>query len=114
MILRDKVKQDFENWIINNPDNHDSKRLVKIYNQKELFVSYVGIGKTFFNALIIEWLDSIGIYIEVGGAIYRGVEFWYNIQQQNTINGHNGEYFNSRQEATEKAIDKANEIYNSL
>lgn len=64
------------------------------------------------HALIIEWFDSVGIYIETGGADYRGVEFWYNIQEKNTINGHNGEYFNSRQQATEKAIEKAIILYN--
>lgn len=63
------------------------------------------------HALIIEWFDSVEIYIEVGGADYRGVEFWYNIQKKNTINGHNGEYFTTRQQATEKAIEKAQDYY---
>lgn len=94
--MNGQAKTDFEKWFIEFEDI--------LSNNKELNI----IG----NALIIEWFDSVGIYIETGGADYRGVEFWYNIQEKNTINGHNGEYFNSRQQAAEKALEKAIILYN--
>lgn len=78
-------------------------------NELQDFYTYSDVIQ---NALIIEWFDSVGIYIEIAGANYSGIEFWYNIQQQGTINGNNGDYFKTRQEATQKSINKANEIYN--
>ncbi len=66
----------------------------------------------FQHAIIIEWLDSVDIHIEVGGADFGGVEYWYNIQRKNTINGHKGRYFYTRQEATTEAIKKAVELIN--
>lgn len=77
------------------------------------------------NALIIEWFDSVGIYIillrsHISNNMMNGkkgvIKFTYNIEdnegnlfkrEYNTF-----EFKNTRQEATEKAIIKANEIYN--
>jgi len=103
MILTDKAKEDFLKWYLEKGN--------KKINTKQFSLD---IAKSIIYAIAIEWFDSVGIFIETGGADYRGIEFWYNIQEKNTINGHNGEYFKSRQEATEKALEKANEIYNEL
>ena len=89
---------------------------------KEKFLEWFSEPETYFyrlnntcqNALIIEFFDSKNIFIEVSGIFYQGFEpeFNYNIQEKGTLNGINGEVFNSRQEATIQAIKKANEIYN--
>lgn len=62
------------------------------------------------NALIIEWFDSVGIYI---GIVRFNVGSGY-FEARVHYNG--GLYFTSisRIEATQKAIIKANEIYNNL
>ncbi|MCT4085465.1 hypothetical protein HZP81_17090 [Elizabethkingia anophelis] len=63
------------------------------------------------NHIIVEWLDSVGIYITIDFT----KPYWYAIIIPsngigNYIMDENG--FLSRQEATEAAIKKAVEIYN--
>lgn len=89
---------------------------------KEAFLDYVfktnnvldTSNELYLNALIIEFFDSVGIYIEIGGIDYSGVLFWYNIQEHNTINGNNSFEFETRAEATNAAIIKANDLYNEM
>lgn len=66
------------------------------------------------NSFIIEWLDTVGIYVEISGINHNRTRpiFNYNIQEDGTLNGINGHDFESRQKATEAAIKEANEIYN--
>lgn len=66
----------------------------------------------FNNALIIEWLDSINIIIEIGiHQRIRDLNMWRG--KINNILFDDLEYKVSRQEATEVAIKKAVEIYNA-
>ena len=98
MILTGKAKEDFIK--------------TKIGNEINLFESMLPIYK---NALIIEWFDSIGIYIEVYRHNNRPTVQGFNSRIVRRING----YYecctavDTRKEATEEAIKKANEIYNS-
>jgi len=110
-MLQGKAKEEFEKWLKKQPFVYFNKytKSIIIHNR-----DWFQLNERFINTLIMDFFDSIGIYIEVGGANYRGVEFWYNIQELNTINGHNGEYFKTRTEATTKAIEKASEIFNQL
>lgn len=97
MILTGKAKEDFFYWFREN--------------KRDLRKSY--LDDTCYNALIIEWFDSVGIYIQVGAISTHGQPiFDYNIQEDNTINGMNGHTFPSRHEATTEAIKQANIIYN--
>lgn len=75
-------------------------------------ISYIDlIGfETYLNALIIEWFDSVGINIIIYPTMF--VDIWHC-----DIFGWTECYFEnltSRQEAIEKAIEKANEIYNDV
>lgn len=70
---------------------------------------------------IIEWFDSVGIYITIEGVFdrmlgyNRGFEAHiYQDGKQSVSLFNNDDVFESRQEATKQAIIKANEIYNSL
>lgn len=91
-------------------------------NAKESFLSYVYgqgledllIHDISLNALIIEWLDSVGIYVETGvypcqedGDIYFCGSFFGKLGGWDDL-----EYYNSRHQATQEAIKKAVEIYN--
>lgn len=101
MKITGKAKVDFFEWI-NSEYDFTENEFNELYpvNLKE--------------SLIVEWLDSVGIYIEVG-AICRNwdVQYDYNIQENNTLNGMNGHTFATRHEATQQAINKAIEIYNN-
>jgi len=73
-----------------------------------------GKSKITQNAYIIEWLDSVGIYVVL---LVRSVinenNFSYDIQQKNDRLLLVLEWFKTRQLATESAIKKAVEIYNA-
>ena len=107
MLLTNKAKEDFENYVLNKNLGHDSEVLISVYNQETLFIDYKDVKKTLLNALIIEWFDSVGIYItsdylEVNRVFYSEIlNENFEIVKPN------------RQEALTEAIKKANEIYNS-
>ncbi len=103
-ILIGKAKEDFENYVLNKNLGHDSEVLISVYNQETLFIDYKDVKKTLLNALIIEWFDSVGIYIN---ALRYNKQWWKAIAEYEYAR-----IFNSRQEALTKAIKKANKIYN--
>ncbi len=68
--------------------------------------------QVFLNALIIEFFDSVGIYISPTHIhLYSGL-FFNSMVRYGKQNNEIGNY-NTRPEAINKAIEKANEIYNS-
>lgn len=96
MILTDKAKQEFILW----------------YLKSEYNFAFDGLSNNFQNALIIEWFDSVGIYI------FTDIDWQYkyfNYKLEYKYKEVDYDYvFNTRQEATTKAIDKANEIFNNI
>lgn len=99
MLLTGKASKDFIKWLY-------FKHNLQPYNLFNEIIQY---------ALIIEWFDSIGIYIEVYRHNNRPTVQGFNSRIVRRING----YYecciavDTRKEATEEAIKKANEIYNS-
>lgn len=99
MILTGKALEHYKIWFD------------KYYND---YWTYYQSKPTILNALIIEWFDSIGIYIEVYRHNNRPTVQGFNSRIVRRING----YYecctavDTRKEATEEAIKKANEIYN--
>ena len=91
MILTGKAKEDFIK--------------TKIGNEISLFESMLPI---YNNALIIEWFDSVGIYVNAE-LDYLHIVWFPTIN--NDWNFEERE-FGTRQEAIKEAIKKANEIYN--
>lgn len=80
-----------------------------------------GLRPSFQNTLIIEWLDSVGIYIFTK-RLTMLLEFreWYfiitnsdGVHLNNHVSKESRILKDSRQEATEAAIKKAVEIYNA-
>lgn len=104
MKLTGKAKEDFKIWFDTN--------YLDFWNQYHKY-------DTLINALIIEWFDSVGIIILPKRFTHK-LEFsdWYFIitnKQGVHLNNYLEDRLNvdSRQEATEKAIEKANLIYNN-
>ena len=107
MILTGKAKEDFENYVLNKELGHDSEVLISVYNQESLFINYNNVKETLLNALIIEWFDSVGIYV-------TSDYFELNKGFYSEILNENFEIVKpTRQEALTEAIKKANEIYNN-
>lgn len=99
MILTDKAKDDFLTWMYSEYD-FSEKQFNEIYptNLKE--------------SLIIEWFDSVGIYICIDSH-YKN--FGYKIQDKGNVVLYDHMFaIQSRQEATKQAILTANKLYNEL
>ena len=100
MILNGKAKEEFFNWLDNQGVNG-----IDISNWEfEKFHSLSNVSK---NSLIIEWFDSVGIYItsdyfELNKGFYSEI-----------LNSDFEIIKPTRPEALIEAIKKANEIYNS-
>lgn len=128
MILTGKAKEDFEKWTQNTHDDcgngQTGKRLFYIESIDDYkFIKtehYIhNIGDSMLHALIIEWFDSVGIYITIEGVFdrmlgyHRGYEVHiYQDGKQPISLFDNEDVFNIRQEAAKQAIIKANQVYN--
>ena len=90
------------------------------------FLDWYGTGENYFrttinqleqNANIIEWFDSVGLYIE---PLIIDRDWWgYDIVEEDLMGGHYESTstpmeleFKTRQEALTHAIETANKIYN--
>ena len=107
MILNGKAKEDFINWICKKYPEirwHEFKSMPKI----------------FVNVLIIEWFDSVGIFVNIDVISENNsleLSDWFYVIKINNEDVDfitNDYYYNSRQKATTEGIKKANEIFNSL
>jgi len=92
---------------------------------KEDFLKHLDVEEKWFdeeyvdlfsNALIIEWFDSVGIYIWTMPSLRVETKWTYRVfKSVLTENIKQRAFsFKTRAEATTEAIKKANEIYNSL
>ena len=105
MILNGKAKEGFLKYLI---DEYD----LAYYNAESWLLNKETVMR---NALIIEWIDSVGIIINILLDEINKNKFKYLITDINIRHLHcwtNGVDKATRQEATELAIIKANEIYN--
>jgi hypothetical protein len=94
MKLTGKLKQDFGNQCVYQYDE------------------FIKLPQSFQNALIIEYLDSVGIYIDSG--YYDKNTFCSGINRKKDIFISVGTSFKTRTEAINAAIEKANEIINKI
>ena len=101
MILTEKAKEDFLEYY----NNHSIKYLLS-------WTDFDDLPLVVKNALIIEWFDSVGIYINIENLYYQS--WWYYKVKQCPDTYEQVIMQNTRQDAIEKAIEKANEIYNNL
>ena len=103
-ILTGKTKDDFEKWYIKKDVSED-----EFYN---IWEEWSSLSTSCKNAFYIDFFDSIGIYIEI--SFYDDSYWTYNIYSNKPVlEKETANICNNRQEATEEAIKKANEIYNS-
>ena len=104
MILTGKAKEDFYKYI-----NIEDYKLFDYVRKKYA-------NEIVLNALIIEWFDSVGIYISINYVDFYD-EFRNNTGFETYVTNKGlSVKFRSvsiRQEATIQAIKKANEIYNT-
>lgn len=133
--LNGKAKQDFIKWYDKNYISVE--KFLKDYDPEQLFKS---LHEPFKPTLIVEWLDSIGINITIGIDVNNSAnscedgcencdscydtwnpEYEYCIyiftEIENNLNDYSTSFsennFQSRKDALENSIQKANELYNA-
>lgn len=78
-----------------------SKYIESIFNE---------LPKIYQNALIIEFFDSVGIYINISTSTFKISQREFNFEiKDNDCKGYG---YLKRQQATEKALEKAITLYN--
>lgn len=107
MILTDKTKNDFINWYKNQTD---LALEIQIPNTMGGVIFHLNsnpnrLPKRILNNLIVDFFDSVNIPITIY-TNWRTYEFGSQIRHYDFC------YFKTRTEAIEKAILKANELYN--
>lgn len=105
MILTGKAKEDFVKWL-----NKEMYYLGR-HNFEDRDNNIEDLSDNFQNTLIIEWFDSVGVYINSSG-LTLSKTFISDVSVNNNCE-YNYDGFRTRKEAIEQAIKKANEIYNS-
>ena len=100
MILTGKAKEDFEKWL--------NKKMYYLgrHNFEDRDNNIEDLSDNFQNTLIIEWFDSVGIYI-TSDYFELNKGFYSEILDSNFAI-----VKPTRQEALTEAIKKANEYYN--
>ena len=96
MVLTDKAKVDFHQWM-----DREKRDLRKSY-----------LDDTCYNALKIEWLDSVGIISAVEPFYYDGWLFEALVYDSSGNKQVTEDLYGTRREAVKAAIQKATEIYN--
>src|SRR5690349_13960508 len=71
----------------------------------------LNIAKSIHNAIIIDFFDSVGIYIDCG--YYENDKFCSGIENNKIRFVSTGTAHNTRTEASNAAIEKANFLYNN-
>jgi len=97
-MLTDKAKIDFEKWV-----NH----MMHVLPDNGI----KGLGELFLNALIIEWLDTVGLYVSIQHYNIPDVPPFFCAFVNGQFEDIN---FITRAEATSAAIEYANNIYNEI
>jgi len=94
-MLTDKARNDCYYWA--------KEKGFDLYNAKDYPLD---VAKSIFNAVLIEWFDSVGLIILIPKWVDK---FYFKIEN----NYESDICYETRFEATTEAILKANEIYNT-
>jgi hypothetical protein len=100
MILTDKCKTDFGIWHF--------ERSTPLEEYKNFHL----LSDTCKNALVVEFFDTVGLTITVSFCVDKTFDSFVANDKYEEIEA--SQFQKTRQEATNKAIEKANEIYNKL
>ena len=105
-LLTGKAEEAFARWLDDYSQNHHKKEWL----DNDFYLDEVYLPDEILNALIIEWLDSVGIYTEFEICHYCIAYTLKDFKSTILYSCYIG--FETRQQATEQAIIKANELYN--
>jgi hypothetical protein len=110
MSLQGKALEDFERWLLRY------NRKIFTINDQGINTKFSSLDSTCQNALMIEWLDSIGIFISIH-YVTNFIDFKYEYGFLGLVtHKHLTTKFrevSTRKEAIELCLTAANKIYNN-
>ena len=113
MILTRKAKKDFELYLSQKYGKFETTTFQECASapQYPIFLDEINLPEEIENALIIEFFDSVGFYIEI--ILIHGDEkaFTFEFSYKDYFNYCDKEFY-SRREALSRAIVNVNEVYN--
>ena len=111
-MLTDKTKNDFEKYFIIKIRHRED--IGERYFDENLLDSLYTADLTLQLAYALDFFDTKGIFIYIDSIQSQDNRGWrFHIHQVGLDNVRENEYGSSREYITIKAIEKANEIYNS-
>lgn len=111
-MLSKQAKKDFEKWLSNDFEPNEQSISVDCSYEGEIEVyaseNFESLPFSMQYGVLVDWFDSVGVNITIDydfneGIKYYGFYIFANYGKQS---------FSTRPQAREKAIEKANEIYN--
>ena len=118
MILLDKAKEDFEKWVTRADkggigDFFDSMVMKEYEPQEDWDIDFYSLPFSMQYGILVDWFDSVGIYIDIS-KVFGDLEYrWWIEDETLRLEDYQSEAFKTRTQARQKAIEKANEIYNN-
>lgn len=111
MILTGKAKEDIDVWLIGY--YIENREDYNIFSNGDILRKHYRKTSVEKNALTIEWLDSVGIYIlHHKRNVINKLDFSCDIITEDGLYNNFNVWLFSRQKATTEAIKSANKIYN--
>lgn len=113
-MLKGKAQTDFWEWYLlpETLSAHKLSAMFKFSNGNAIKVGFLSEPEICQMAMIIEFFDSVGILIGIYPSLYCDFVYHLNINKTYKRFSETTVTFQTRNEATEKAILKANEVYN--
>lgn len=111
--LTGKAKEAFLKYVYYIEDTTQVNESIEVEILEEASCWLSNQDERFRYILIIEWLDSVDVFVEVGLYPNEDGDIYFSGVIFGRLGGWDDrEYYDTRQQATEKAIEKAIEIYN--
>ena len=114
MKLTGEAKENFWKWYLSEKVLKENKLLpmLNLSNENVIRINFLAMPEVCQHSLIIDFFDEQWIVTTITNTYYDGFHFQWKITD-NRLKTHKSKHgFESRKEATEKAIEKSNEIYN--
>ena len=108
MTLTGKAKEEFEKWFANELERTEQK-LTELGRVHVVDEFYTRITESMQWGVYQDWADSLGYDVVTQASIEQD-KYWFTVWHQDEH--FNEEYFTTRQQARNAAVEKLNELIN--
>lgn len=110
-MLKGQAKEDFEKWL-RRTELINEFTLLPWIKDKNIGIQFYSLPFSMQHGVLVDWFDSVGIYISIShNEVNR--KYYYDISTKPMSNDITTYSIYTRTQARQKAIEKANEIYNN-